>query len=139
MQPLSLSSTLADREFNEVGAAIKHEKRHLRDEKVAKELEAAGYNLGELDAQFAHLINRPVRARKETPELFQHHQRRERTGKTPMFNTSIERKIERLWLESKKLGWSYSSFIICVIEILVVLQHRHKTSENAVSEARNKS
>jgi hypothetical protein len=40
------------------------------------------------------------------------------------FNLSIERNIERSFLESKQLGLSYSRFVACVLEALIVLNHR---------------
>jgi hypothetical protein len=40
------------------------------------------------------------------------------------FNLSIERNIERSFLESKQLGLSYSRFVAYVLEALIVLNHR---------------
>jgi hypothetical protein len=40
------------------------------------------------------------------------------------FNLSMERKIENLFLESKKIGLSYNCFLICLLEIAIVLNHR---------------
>jgi hypothetical protein len=38
----------------------------------------------------------------------------------------IERKLERLFLESADLGWDYDNFVSSVLEILTVLHHRNK-------------
>ena len=38
--------------------------------------------------------------------------------------TSIEKKIENIWLESKERGWSYNDFVSHLLEVLVVLNHR---------------
>jgi hypothetical protein len=38
--------------------------------------------------------------------------------------TSIEKKIENIWLESEQLGWTYSDFVSHLIEILIVLNYR---------------
>jgi hypothetical protein len=50
----------------------------------------------------------------------------EKAGKGAKFNSSMERKIERLWLQSKPLGWNYSDFVVHVLGVLVVLSHRNK-------------
>jgi len=42
------------------------------------------------------------------------------------FNISMEKKIERLWQESDRQGWSYSQFVAVVMEVLTVLHHRNK-------------
>jgi len=42
------------------------------------------------------------------------------------FNISMEKKIERLWRESERLGWSYSQFVSVLMEVLTVLHHRNK-------------
>jgi hypothetical protein len=42
------------------------------------------------------------------------------------FNISIEKKIERLWQESEKHGWTFTKFITVVLEVLTVLHHRKK-------------
>ena len=42
------------------------------------------------------------------------------------FNISMEKKIERLWQESDRLGWSYSQFVSTVMEVLTVMHHRNK-------------
>jgi len=52
--------------------------------------------------------------------------RQERTASRPEFNASFEKKIERLWFQSKHLGWSYNDFVSHLLEILVVLQRRDK-------------
>jgi hypothetical protein len=38
--------------------------------------------------------------------------------------TSIEKKIENIWLESEELGWSYNDFVSHLLEILIVLNYR---------------
>lgn len=42
------------------------------------------------------------------------------------FNISMEKKIERLWQESDRQGWSYGRFVSTVMEVLTVLHHRNK-------------
>jgi len=42
------------------------------------------------------------------------------------FNISMEKKIERLWLESIQQGWDYCNFVAVVMEVLTVLHHRKK-------------
>jgi hypothetical protein len=42
------------------------------------------------------------------------------------FNISMEKKIERLWQESGRQGWSYSQFVAVVMEVLTVLHHRNR-------------
>lgn len=42
------------------------------------------------------------------------------------FNISMEKKIEKLWLDSDRQGWSYSRFVSTVMEVLTVLHHRNK-------------
>jgi hypothetical protein len=42
------------------------------------------------------------------------------------FNISMEKKIERLWLESDQQGWNYNRFVATVMEVLTVLHHRNK-------------
>jgi hypothetical protein len=39
-------------------------------------------------------------------------------------NISMERRLERAFLESKQLGLSYSCFVAYVLEVLIVLNHR---------------
>jgi hypothetical protein len=48
-----------------------------------------------------------------------------RTGNRRKFNTSMEKNIERIWFDSKKLGWNYNDFVVHVLEVLVVLQQRN--------------
>ena len=38
----------------------------------------------------------------------------------------MEKKIEKLWLDSDRQGWSYSRFVSTVMEVLTVLHHRNK-------------
>jgi len=42
------------------------------------------------------------------------------------FNISMEKKIEKLWLDSDRQGWSYNRFVSSVMEVLTVLHHRNK-------------
>jgi hypothetical protein len=44
------------------------------------------------------------------------------------FNSSMEKKIERIWLQSQQLGWSYNDFVVHLLEVLVVLQKRNKAT-----------
>ncbi len=54
------------------------------------------------------------------------HLSQEKTGNRSKFNTSMEKKIERLSFQSKQLGWSYSDFVVYLLEVLVVLRQRDK-------------
>jgi hypothetical protein len=38
--------------------------------------------------------------------------------------TSIEKKVENIWLESEELGWSYNDFVAHLLEVLIVLNYR---------------
>ncbi len=38
--------------------------------------------------------------------------------------TSIEKKVENIWLESEELGWSFNDFVTHLLEVLVVLNYR---------------
>ena len=38
----------------------------------------------------------------------------------------MEKKIERILFDSKKLGWSYNDFVGYLLEVLIVLQERNK-------------
>ena len=44
----------------------------------------------------------------------------------PKWKTSIEKKIERVWHNAEDHGWSYSDFVVHLLEVLVILQHRDK-------------
>jgi hypothetical protein len=46
------------------------------------------------------------------------------------FNSTIERKIENIWSESKQLGWSYSKFVTRILEVLIILQFRDMVSRH---------
>jgi hypothetical protein len=67
---------------------------------------------------------------KNTSEInskaVQLHLSQEKTGNRSKFNTSMEKKIERLSFQSKPLGWSYSDFVVHLLEVLVVLRQRDK-------------
>jgi hypothetical protein len=51
------------------------------------------------------------------------------------FNASFEKKIEHLWFQSKRLGWSYNDFVLHLLEVLVILQHRDSLKRAAASES----
>jgi hypothetical protein len=40
------------------------------------------------------------------------------------FNSSFERKIERLWRQSSDAGWSFNDFAVHLLEVLVILRNR---------------
>ena len=44
----------------------------------------------------------------------------------PKLNASMENNIERILLESKKLGWNYNEFVGSLLEVLIILQQRNK-------------
>jgi hypothetical protein len=60
----------------------------------------------------------------------------ERNAPRPKFNASFEKKIEQLWFESDRLGWSYNEFITHVLEVLVILRHRRSVKRAAAPERR---
>jgi hypothetical protein len=64
------------------------------------------------------------------------HLHQEKTVNRTKFNASVERKIERLWLQSKPLGWNYNDFVVHVLGVLVVLNHRNKVTPAIASERR---
>jgi hypothetical protein len=41
------------------------------------------------------------------------------------FNITVEKKIERLWLDAKQLDWDYQSFVVFVLEVLTVMHYRN--------------
>ena len=43
----------------------------------------------------------------------------------------MEKQIERLWFQSKQLGWNYNDFVVRLLEVLVVLSHRNKVKITA--------
>jgi hypothetical protein len=51
---------------------------------------------------------------------------REKTASKYKFNASLEKKIEFLWFQSRRHGWSYNDFVIHLLDILIVLQLRDK-------------
>jgi hypothetical protein len=55
---------------------------------------------------------------------------------TRLFNISFERQIERLWLQSRQLGWSYSDFTIHLLEVLLIRRHRDGLKRAAASKSR---
>ena len=52
----------------------------------------------------------------------------------PKFNASSERKIERVWLDANKLGWSYNDFVAHLLEVLVIIQFRDKLKRMPASK-----
>jgi hypothetical protein len=54
------------------------------------------------------------------------HFSQEKSANRSKFTTSMEKKIERVWSQSKPLGWSYNDFVVHLLEVLVILQHRQK-------------
>jgi hypothetical protein len=64
------------------------------------------------------------------------HLPQEKTVNRAKFNASVERKIERLWLQSKPLGWNYNDFVVHVLGVLVVLNHRNKANPMIASQRR---
>jgi hypothetical protein len=38
--------------------------------------------------------------------------------------TTIEKRVENIWLESEELGWSYNDFVTHLLEVLIVLNYR---------------
>jgi hypothetical protein len=48
----------------------------------------------------------------------------------------LERRLEQLFLRSRRLGWNYSEFAARVTEVLIVLYHRNKAklAKKSVSE-----
>jgi len=52
------------------------------------------------------------------------------------YNTSFEKKIERLWFQSKTLGWSYKDFVAHLLEVLVVVRLRERANRAAASKRR---
>jgi len=45
------------------------------------------------------------------------------------FNISMEKKIERLWYESRQHGWSFGRFVTAILEVLTILHHRNKLDQ----------
>jgi len=52
------------------------------------------------------------------------------------FNASFERKIERLWFQSRHAGWSYNEFAVHLLEVLAVLRHREGVKRAAAAKRR---
>jgi len=48
----------------------------------------------------------------------------------------LERRLERLFLSSERLGWNYTEFAARLTEVLIVLHHRNKAklARKSVSE-----
>ena len=43
--------------------------------------------------------------------------------------TSLEKRVERTWSASRKLGWSYSGFVAEMLEVLIVLRQRERLED----------
>jgi hypothetical protein len=54
----------------------------------------------------------------------------------PKFAITAEKKIERLWLDSNRLGWTYNDFVTHMLEVLIIVGQRGKVN---VSDASVKS
>jgi len=50
----------------------------------------------------------------------------EETELSPKNKALLERRVERLWLQSRSLGWSYSDFVNHLTAVLLVLRHRSR-------------
>ena len=44
----------------------------------------------------------------------------------PKFAITAEKKIERLWLDSNRLGWTYNDFVTHMLEVLIIVGQRDK-------------
>lgn len=77
-------------------------------------------------------------SRKINPMAPHVHLSQEKTGNRSKFNTSMERQIERLWIESNKLDWNFNDFVVDVLGVLVVLNHRNKV-KSAISSQPKKN
>lgn len=40
------------------------------------------------------------------------------------FNISVEKKLEKLWLDAKDLGWNFQEFVVFILEILTIMHYR---------------
>jgi hypothetical protein len=49
----------------------------------------------------------------------------QKTEGHPKLKASMEKKIERILLNSKKLGWSHDDFVSYLLEVMIVLQKRN--------------
>src|SRR5258706_3541094 len=49
----------------------------------------------------------------------------QKTEGHPKLKASVEKKIERILFDSKKLGWSHDDFVSYLFEVLIVLQKRN--------------
>jgi hypothetical protein len=46
------------------------------------------------------------------------------------FNITVEKKIERLWLDAKQLDWDYQSFVVFILEVLTIMHYRNNVGQN---------
>src|SRR5712671_6909526 len=51
----------------------------------------------------------------------------------PKFAITAEKKIERLWLDSKRLGWNYNDFVTHMLEVLIIVGQRSKVNVSDAS------
>jgi hypothetical protein len=54
------------------------------------------------------------------------------------FNISVEKKIEKLWLDAKDLGWSFQEFVVFILEILTIMHYRKSVAHEPRSTTRRK-
>ncbi len=57
----------------------------------------------------------------------------EEGGHTPgrKFNISVEKKIEKLWLDARGLGWDFRTFVVFILEILTIMHYRRSLDQEA--------
>jgi hypothetical protein len=51
------------------------------------------------------------------------------------FNITVEKKIERLWLDARQLDWDYQSFVVFILEVLTIMHYRNNLGQNQESVA----
>jgi hypothetical protein len=58
-------------------------------------------------------------------------------GLTPgrKFNISVEKKIEKLWLDARGLGWDFRTFVVFILEILTIMHYRRSLDQGAQSQS----
>jgi hypothetical protein len=57
-------------------------------------------------------------------------------SQTKNINGFLERRIERVWRESRDRGWSFSEFAVYALEVLIVLNQREKAQDRIASQQR---
>ena len=75
--------------------------------------------------------NGQIQAALVDPASFEENIICEKHAIKPKFAITAEKKIERLWLNSKRLGWSYSDFVTHMLEVLIVVKQRDKINLSA--------